>query len=73
MYRWSFLEFIFRLAIDRYQDRSKANAVEKLIITNFEPNFKLIDIYEPWQEIRDNTFWTLEVDDVIRNNIKGIK
>lgn len=31
MHRWSFLEFIFRLGIDKYNDGSKANAIKKLI------------------------------------------
>jgi hypothetical protein len=32
MNRWSFLEFVFRLGIDKYPDKSKAEAIKQLLI-----------------------------------------
>ena len=64
MRRSSFIEFLIRLAKDKYMDGNKklsyAAALEKLL-----HNFILRqNVAESWQNFRQLYIWTLEVDDL---------
>jgi hypothetical protein len=75
MYRWSFLESLVRLSKDKYMDTNYettyAGALNRLIHKKFIPNLDKVD-FEPWQEMREDYIWTLEMDDLLRANIEGI-
>ena len=76
MYRWSFLESIIRLSKDKYletgMETTYAGALNRLINKKFVPNLDKID-FGPWQEMREDYIWTLEMDDLLRANIEGIQ
>lgn len=75
MYRWSFLESLIRLAAEKYietkQAESYADAFQRLIEKEFVPNLNKIQM-EPWQELREDYIWTIEIDDLLRANLEGL-
>lgn len=76
MYRWSFLESLIRVCraryIDRHQVKTYAAALERLICKKIIPNLGKLD-FEPWQELREDYIWTLEIDDLLRANLEGLQ
>ena len=72
MRRSSFIEFLIRLAQNKYMDRTKkvtyAEALEKLL-GHF---FLRQNIGESWQSFRTLYIWTLEVDDLLQANYDNL-
>ena len=67
--RFGFLEILVKIAVLKFSaiTESPAAAMEMLfdlIVKNYT--------CKPWQEFRDLSLWTLEVNDVFLSNLSGI-
>lgn len=77
MRRWGFMEFIVRISIELYlngpkkQATSYAGATEKFIEEKLIKDVEQLEM-EPWQSLRDDVIWTLDVDDLLRVNLEGL-
>jgi hypothetical protein len=77
MKRWKFLEFMIRLAKDKYVDQKKiektfAGALKRLIRNNFLEIWDELKV-TPWQEFRFEFVWTLEISDLFDSNLEGLQ
>jgi len=72
--RQEFYEILVRLAIEKYKRpglvRSASAALEKLLLENVFPN---LNPTFQWQFWRNKYLWTLDVDEVFKLNLAGLR
>ena len=72
--RYEFFEIIVRLAklkfVEKGFTKAVSEATEKLIVNFIIPNFSE---KMPNQAFRTDELWTLDVDDLVRKNMKGVE
>jgi len=61
MPRWSFLELIVRVALDKYQDLKKKYRPVQMVEQYFKMHLLANKISEQWQKMRNEYIWTNEV------------
>jgi len=70
--RFEFFEILLRIGDFKYRQKGVCNtyseALEKIVKENVFANYKPA----PWQEFRDRELYTVEVNDVLEANLKGL-
>ena len=70
--RANFVEALIRIAKQKYLDQGKEkhlSSAVKTILDLIESKYGTVD---RWQGVRQEHFWTLEVNDILHANIDGL-